>query len=111
MKSRLTFFVVLALSPLALMAQEQPTPTVCVAPGKTVTISITHVVGTAPYEFLWLKNGVPIAGATSEVLVLVNVTAADAGDYTCQITNSAGSMTTSVRRVEISSPARPGRRR
>lgn len=43
--------------------------------------------------YQWLKDGAPIAGATSAELSIPSVTLADAGDYSVRITNAAGDMT------------------
>ena len=51
--------------------------------------------------FRWLKNGLEIPGASESTLTLRNVTPADAGNYSAVITNSAGSVTTSVALVTV----------
>lgn len=55
------------------------------------------VTGTAPIEFQWRKNGVPISGATSASLTLTNVQSTNNGSYTLSATNSVG--------VVVSDPA------
>jgi hypothetical protein len=55
----------------------------------TFTVSYT---GTAP-SFQWLTNGVPLGGATSDTLALVNVSQANALDYTVVLSNAAGTVT------------------
>lgn len=44
--------------------------------------------------YQWHRNGVALAGATQSVLALVNTTTADAGSYTCVVSNGIGSLTT-----------------
>jgi hypothetical protein len=57
------------------------------------------VSGTAPMTYVWSKNGTPlanggnIAGASSASLTVGNVTFADAGSFSCVISNSAGTAT------------------
>jgi len=46
--------------------------------------------------YQWQKNGVNIAGATNANLTLAKVQAADSGNYSVVVTNSAGSATSSV---------------
>ena len=53
----------------------------------TFTVSAT---GTAPFTYVWSKDGSPIGGATSASYTLNPVTAAHAGSYTCRVTNGVG---------------------
>jgi pectin methylesterase-like acyl-CoA thioesterase len=57
--------------------------------GQTVTISAS-VGGTPEPVYQWYKGGTPIAGATSEDLVLPNVQAVDAATYSLRATNELG---------------------
>ena len=58
--------------------------------GDSVTFSVT-ASGSAPLGYQWQKGGIAVAGATAATLSLTAVTTADAGDYTCVVTNVAGS--------------------
>jgi DNA/RNA endonuclease G (NUC1) len=58
--------------------------------GDNVTFNVT-ASGSAPLGYQWQKGGNAIAGATAATLSLTAVTTADAGDYTCVVTNVAGS--------------------
>ncbi len=49
--------------------------------------------GAAPLAYQWLKNGVPISGATGPTLVLLNAQTADAAAYAVAVTNASGSAT------------------
>jgi hypothetical protein len=49
----------------------------------------------APFGYQWRKNGTAINGATTSVLTLNNVRAADQGSYSVVVTNFAGSSTSS----------------
>jgi len=58
--------------------------------GQKVTFSLTVGKGTPPFTYQWSKSGSPISGATSATFVIPAVSAADAGTYTCSVSNSAG---------------------
>ncbi len=65
---------------------------VTVVAGGSATLT-TVATGTPTPTFQWRKDGVPISGATSAMLALTNVTAAQTGTYTVVITNPAASIT------------------
>jgi len=44
--------------------------------------------GTAPYTYQWKKNGANIMGATSSSYTIASLVLADAGSYTCRVTDS-----------------------
>lgn len=56
-------------------------------PGQSVTLSAL-ATGIAPLKLQWLRNGVPIAGATHSMLTLSGLRLADAGRYTLKASNS-----------------------
>jgi len=64
--------------------------------GGTLTLSV-EVGGTAPFTYQWQRNGLNvsnggrISGATTNVLRIANVQAADGGSYQLLINNSQGS--------------------
>ena len=66
--------------------------------GSTVSLAVTATGTNVTYA--WFRNGQVISSATSSSLVLANITTANAGDYTVQVTNSEGSANTNA------SPAR-----
>lgn len=74
----------------------QPVP---VGLGDTVTWS-AYAIGVPPLSYQWLKNGVPIPGATSPSFSLTNVTNANLGNYSLLVTNLYGSATSSVVSVD-----------
>jgi hypothetical protein len=74
--------------------QYQPSPT-SITVGGTATL-IVGVVGPPPISYQWYDGGIAIPGATSTSLTFSPVAAANAGNYSAVITDSAGSVTTST---------------
>jgi hypothetical protein len=68
----------------------------------TLTVSAT---GTAPLAYQWSKNGTAVSGATAATLTVASVTALDAGNYSCAVTNSAGTTISGVFAVTINATA------
>ena len=58
--------------------------------GANANLSVT-AAGAAPLAYQWLKNGVPLAGATASVLQIVRALTNDAGSYTVLVSNPLGS--------------------
>lgn len=70
--------------------------------GDSVTLMVdARAEGTAVYA--WSKDGVAIAGASTSSLVLADVAQTDAGVYTVEISNEAGSVTSDGASVTVSS--------
>ncbi len=71
-----------------------------------LTINVT-AAGQPPFAYFWTQNGVPIqdnghfGGSTTANLVLNHIGPDDAGQYQVVITNSSGSVTSSVAPVNI----------
>ena len=61
-------------------------------PGGSATFAVA-VSGSAPIGYQWLKNGAPIAGATSAVLTLIGVNGSDAANYSVTVSNPLLSVT------------------
>ncbi|MDB6056419.1 MAG: large protein [Verrucomicrobiales bacterium] len=55
-----------------------------------------NVQGTQPMTYQWQFNSAPISGATASALNLSNVQKANAGSYSCTISNQAGSALSST---------------
>jgi hypothetical protein len=72
---------------------QQPTSVTTLA-GSSAMFSVLYAGYPAP-TIQWLKNGVPISGATSSTLTLSGVAVTDAGTYSVRLTNSSGSVTSS----------------
>jgi hypothetical protein len=71
------------------------------------TFSVSGSGSPAP-TFQWQKNGLTIAGATTSACTFTSVSAADAGEYLAVLSNSAGSITSSVATLTVlSAPAAP----
>lgn len=60
--------------------------------GQSVTFQV-GASGSGPITYQWLKDGVPITGATNATLTLDNVQAAQAGSYVVVVSDPGGSVT------------------
>lgn len=66
-----------------------------VVPGATVVFSV--IVGSAaPVTYQWMRNSMPLPGATGSSLTLTGVEAPQAGDYTVEVGNVAGTVRSSA---------------
>ena len=65
------------------------------APGASVTFAVA-ATGSGPIGYQWLKNGIPIAGATGAVLTLSNITGSDAASYAVTVSNSLNTVTSNA---------------
>ncbi len=63
------------------------------------------VVGTAPLQFQWHRNGSPLAGATLASLELQNLNPTHAGFYTLVAANAAGTSTSAPVRIYFRPPS------
>lgn len=68
--------------------------------GATVEFSV-GANGTAPLAYQWRFNNTNIAGATATNYSLTNIQSTNAGNYTVVITNIAGSITSSIATLTI----------
>lgn len=79
--------------------------------GASVTLSIT-AEGTAPLNYLWYSNGVPLAnggrfsGVTSPALNITGLVTNDSAAYHVIVTNSFSAATSSVANLTVLDPAR-----
>ncbi len=82
-------------------------PTIDTAPlsqTKIVGQSVTFCVaasGSAPLGYQWRKNGSNISGANSSCYTIQSVNSSDAGSYSCVVTNSCGTITSSAATLTI----------
>jgi hypothetical protein len=80
---------------------QQPQPATALA-GQPASFSVT-ATGSPP-RFQWLRNDVPLSGATQATLSLPAVTLADAGFYTVRLTNRAGTATSAAAALVVNAP-------
>ena len=80
-----------------------------IAVGACVTFTV-QAVGTAPIGFRWKKgavalvDGVNVSGSASPNLSLCNAQAGDAGGYSCVVTNSVGTATSTMATLTVNNP-------
>ena len=70
--------------------------------GGSVTFSVV-ANGTVPLSYQWQKSGTAISGATSASYSIASVQTADAGSFSCVVTNSVGSVTSTAAVLTVSS--------
>ena len=92
-----------AFSPtIAPVIDGQPQPTEVVL-GGSVTLAVQARSAT-PLSYQWKKGGAALDGETAETLILAGADAASAGDYTVDVTNSAGTTTSQAAAVTVVGP-------
>ena len=74
------------------------------ATGASATLSVDATVGYPAATYQWYRGASPIDGATSATYVISSASAADVGDYTVVLTNTAGTATSAIASVSVSSP-------
>jgi hypothetical protein len=84
----------------------QPLPQT-VAPGGTVVFTVEASSNAAGYQ--WKRNGNVIPGAHESLLSIANVNASQAGNYTVDVINQAGTVTSAPAALSVSAAATPGR--
>lgn len=62
--------------------------------------------GTEPLTYQWRLNGLLLPGATNAMLVVTNVTAADAGEYSVLVQNRIGSVFSAPATLTLQTPPR-----
>src|ERR1051325_5805107 len=105
MKTRSQIVAATLLSAAAFAAFAQPSITRQPADfSVSLGANLSNVVIAASTERLnyqWRFNEVEVAGETNRSLVLTNVQLTDAGGYSLVVTDSSGSITSRVARLEI----------
>lgn len=66
------------------------TSTKTVATGSALNMSVAVTGGTAPYTYVWKKDGSTVSGQTTATFNKASAVSGDAGSYTCEVTDSAG---------------------
>ena len=113
-----TLAVVFAITSATMFANAQNIPSIIVqpssqatAPGGTISFSVS-ASGAGTLAYLWAKNTTNLAngafsgratvsGATTSTLTLTTCTTNDQANYTCIITNSFGSVTSSIASLTV----------
>lgn len=72
--------------------------------GGTAVFSV-GASGTSPLSYQWQKDGFDIGGETASTLTLTNVTGSDAASYSCTISNSCGTVTSSSASLVVDTAA------
>jgi hypothetical protein len=68
--------------------------------GKSLTMNVA-AVSDPPLGYAWVKDGIPLQGASGSSLVLTNLQATNAGNYSVVITNGCGPTTSSNAYVTV----------
>ncbi len=71
-----------------------------VTEGLNVSFQVS-VSGTGPFSYQWFFNGAVLAGATSNVLTLSNVTSSQAGSYQVVVSSALGKVTSSSASLDV----------
>ena len=74
--------------------------------GSNFTMSVT-ATGTAPLSYQWFQNGAPLAGQTLPTLILTPITSDNSGVYSCNVTNAAGSASSTGAELSVEVVAPP----
>jgi len=75
--------------------------------GDSVVFGVTATGGTLSYQ--WSKDGLALPGATLPQLLVSNVQAANAGNYTVAVTNNIGTTTSQAATLSVVAATNPGR--
>jgi hypothetical protein len=79
----------LGVNPITVITSQPVSATQCVGTQATFTVTAT---GSGILSFQWKKNGVNIVGANSSSLILNNISATDAADYTVDVVGACGTL-------------------
>ncbi|MEY2409869.1 MAG: hypothetical protein QOF48_2539 [Verrucomicrobiota bacterium] len=85
-------------SPPVILTQPQSQATLV---GATLVLNVA-ATGTLPLHYQWLHDGVILPGATNAAIVLSNLQTNDVGGYSVVISNSIGTVTSTVATIAIS---------
>lgn len=72
--------------------------------GRAVAFAVAATGYPAP-TYQWLKDGVPLSGATSDRLVLRNLDLSEAGAYSVELSNNVGTVVSDSAEVEVVLPS------
>ncbi|MBI5363466.1 MAG: VCBS repeat-containing protein [Planctomycetes bacterium] len=79
---------------------QQPPTTWTNCNGVWITISVV-ATGSGSLSYQWFKNAAPISGATASTLTVPAPGPGDSGAYTCQVTDSCGTVTSNACQVLV----------
>lgn len=79
---------------------------VTVTAGQSANFSVT-ANGSAPLSYQWKKGGSAISGATSSTYSISSATTSDAGNYTVEVTNPYGSVTSNSAALTVNAAPAP----
>jgi hypothetical protein len=71
--------------------------------GQNATFSVV-AEGTGPFTYQWKKDGAVLTGATAATLRLVNVTVAQAGNYSVTVSNTQGTTISNAAVLTVNTP-------
>lgn len=86
---------------------QQPRP-LTVATGGRLSLTVKAGDG-APETYQWLKDGAPITGATNQSFEIADVSMGDAGEYTVEVSNAAGTTVSDAATITTVTTNNPGR--
>jgi hypothetical protein len=81
----------------------QPIASQTVNVGNPATISLS-AEGTNPLSYEWHKDGVVMAGKTTNTLTFTSTVVADAGIYKCKVSNAIGNVTSTDSELRVKKP-------
>jgi len=71
--------------------------------GSTVSFTV-EASGTPSPSYQWLKDGAPVAGATTRTLIFLSVSSANSGTYAVAASNSQGTVVSSGATLTVTAP-------
>ncbi|KAF0187811.1 MAG: immunoglobulin I-set domain-containing protein, partial [Gammaproteobacteria bacterium] len=74
-----------------------------IAQGANATFTVT-ATGTPPFRFQWRFRSLDLIGATNALLVLTNIQPAQAGNYTVEVSNAGGRVTSAAALLSLIQP-------
>ena len=74
--------------------------------GNSLELSVENI-GSQPIHFQWLQDGIRLPGATNAVLALPQLTAAMAGNYSVELSNGEGTVTSENAMIRVSADPSP----